>query len=55
VKKIIQRNGGEYNRESKPKFYYVQLVETSNDLEVIKEKMKKYRYVNRVFEYPNTK
>jgi hypothetical protein len=55
VKKIIQRNGGEYNRESKPKYYYVQLVETSNDLKVIKEKMKKYSFVDTVFEYPNTK
>ncbi len=52
VKKIIEKNNGIVKSETNPQYYYIQLVDTSDKLESIKERLKSYKNVTAVYEYP---
>lgn len=52
VKEIIERNNGEIGHENNPQHYYVQLVDTSDDLENVRTRLKSYRQVTDIYEYP---
>ena len=55
VKEIIKNNGGKYDQEKNPDFYFVQLVDKSGNLDDIKKKIESYKFVTTVYEYPATK
>lgn len=55
VKEIIERNNGKVGSENNPQHYYIQLVETSDNLEIVKVKLKNYKLVTGIYEYPQTK
>ena len=55
VKEIIKSNGGEYEQEKNPDFYFVQLVDRSDNLDGVKKKIERYKIVTAVYEYPATK
>ena len=55
VKEIIERNNGKDGSENNPQHYYIQLVDTSDNLETVKEKLKNYKLVTGIYEYPQTK
>jgi hypothetical protein len=55
VKEIIERNNGEVGDENNPQHYYVQLVDTSDNLENVRERLKNYRQVTDIYEYPKRK
>jgi hypothetical protein len=55
VKEIIKNNGGEYDKEKNPDFYFVQLVDKSDNLDDIKKKIESYKFVTTAYEYPATK
>ncbi len=52
VKEIIERNNGKIVNINNPKYYYIQLVDTSDKLETIREKLKNYKQVTAIYEYP---
>lgn len=55
VKEIIKRNNSIIGQENRPLNYCVQLVDTLDNLETIKEKLKGYTFVTGIYEYPNSK
>ena len=55
VKDIIKKNGGIIDEESIPKYYYVQLVHTSDEEDEIKKILREYDFVTDVYPYPKTK
>ena len=55
VKDIIERNNGKIESENNPLNYFIQLVDTSDNLEEVKEKLKNYKLVTGIYEYPQTK
>jgi len=55
IKSIIERNNGKIEIENNPLNYFIQLVDTSNNLEIVKEKLKDNKYVTGIYEYPQTK
>ena len=55
VKEIIERNNGKAGSEINPQHYYVQLLHTSDNLETIKKKLKDFKIVTEIYEYPRTK
>lgn len=55
VKEIIERNNGEVRDENNPQHYYVQLVDTSDNLENVRERLKNYSQVTDIYEYPKGK
>jgi hypothetical protein len=54
VKEIIERNNGKVTKEHYPEYYYVQLVDKSENLEEIKQKLKNFKMITHIFEYPQT-
>ena len=55
VKEIIERNNGKVGSENNPQHYFIQIVDTSDNLDEIKVKLKNYKLVTGIFEYPQTK
>lgn len=55
IKDIIERNNGKVGSENNPQYYYLQLVDTSDNLETVKEKLNNYKLVAGIYEYPKTK
>jgi hypothetical protein len=55
VKEIIVRNNGKIGDENNPQHYYVQLLDTSDNIETIRERLKNYNQVADIFEYPKRK
>jgi len=55
VKEIIERNNGKVGSENNPLHYFIQLVDTSNNLDEIKVKLKNFKLVTGIYEYPKTK
>ena len=55
VKEVITSNGGKVETENKPDYYYIQLVDQMDNLKNIIIKLKKFDFINDVYEYPFTK
>lgn len=55
VKELIIARGGKVENEHHPAHWFVQLVDTSDKLDVIKAKLVNYKFVEDVYEYPNRK
>jgi hypothetical protein len=55
VKEIIERNNGKVGSENNPLYYYIQLVDTSDNLETVKDKLKNFKLATAIYEYPKTK
>lgn len=55
VKEIIKNNGGRYDEEKNPDFYFVQLIDKTDNLNDIKKKIENYKFVTTAYEYPITK
>jgi hypothetical protein len=55
VKEIIERNNGKVGSENNPQHYFIQLVDTSDNLDEIKGKLKNFKLVTGIYEYPQTK
>jgi len=52
VSDVITKEGAVVDYANNPESYYVQLVDTSANLEKVKTKVKKYKIINDVSEYP---
>jgi hypothetical protein len=55
IKDIIERNNGKVGSGNNSQYYYLQLVDTSDNLETVKENLKNYKLVTGIYEYPKTK
>lgn len=55
VVEIIRLGGGEEIKVSTPSVYYVQLVDRTNNIEKIKQKLKAYKFIGDVYLYPRSK
>lgn len=55
VKEIIERNNGKVGCENNPQYYFIQLVDISDNLETVIEKLKNFKLVTAIYEYPKTK
>lgn len=55
MKEIIEQNNGQVGDENNPQHYYVQLVDTSDNLENVREILKTYKQVADIYEYPKRK
>ena len=55
MKEVITSNGGKVETENKPDYYYIQLVDQMDNLKNIIIKLKKFDFINDVYEYPFTK
>ena len=53
IKSIIERNNGKVENDNNPLNYFIQLVDISDNLEVVKEKLKDYELVTGIYEYPH--
>jgi hypothetical protein len=54
VKEIVSLGGGECSGEKNPAFYFVQLVDGSDNIDVVREMVMYYKFVDAVYEYPAT-
>lgn len=54
VKEIIERNKGKVGNDSTPQHYFIQLVDNQSNLDLVIEKLKKFKFVTAVYEYPKT-
>lgn len=55
AKSIILSRGGIIRREQIADHYFIQLVDISNKLDIVKAKLSPYKFVLDTYEYPNTK
>lgn len=53
VAKLIESRGGKINSYYNPSYWFIQLVDTSDKLGVIKAKLASYKFWTDVYEYPN--